>query len=729
MKATLFNIILLISCLSANAQFTKVNGFKGGNFAEVIYSDGTLYARNQSYNYNQLFKSTDMGNSWQDISTHSWILGYESGVTGLVKVGSKLFLCNAYSTNNGASWATHPAIPFGMEKACYSNGTIYAWKWVGNERKILRSLDTFNTYTYISAPSAPQDTGFNFKNMFVTTQGVAITTKGGVSHTTDRGNTWQNIPLPLTTYELSQLELLKVSGNEIYYKIANVDSVKISQDMGITWTGVYTRQADILDITKGAGNKYYAMTLYRPVMMVDLSVSRVLNEVTGNYTTMTGNSVIYSFKQKLTYANNALFMPTEGAGIIKLDLATNTYSLANNGLSCAGITVIGGNSNVTLAFKKNHNYERSINHGTTWTVDTAAANVIHHDYNQPVTSLLNFNNKIYMGANSFGNERAFVSSDNGQTWKAIPRGLDVQLGLYPGVMGLTVHQNKVFACANNGYVYRLDNDSVWIPTGRPSGSSVTSIVSNGNTLFAATDQAPGLSGSVFKSTDNGVTWTNSAGGTSFANVLSLAYSDGKLFAGDGSVGPHMSTDNGATWQWINNGLSPQNGTLRVTMNAMQAYKSKIYAVQNFGFERDSLYKLWYYDIAAAKWFCESCSQPNLNVVTAWVSDSTIYLGTDGDGVWVKKKQQTNSVSLFEKQNDDIAVYPNPSQAPLIGFKHFENYQGAVIMVVNNLGQTLHQEPLSAPVHQMKAVNIPDGLYYIRVVKEGHTVGFSKWLKY
>src|SRR5215217_3584857 len=111
MKTTLLNLILLISCLSANAQFTKVNSFKGGNIAEVIYSDGALYARNQSYNYNQLFKSTNMGSSWQDISTHFWVLGYESGVTGLVKVGSKLFLSGAYSANDGASWAIHPAIP------------------------------------------------------------------------------------------------------------------------------------------------------------------------------------------------------------------------------------------------------------------------------------------------------------------------------------------------------------------------------------------------------------------------------------------------------------------------------------------------------------------------------------------------------------------------------------------------------------------------------------------
>ena len=732
MKTALLCLALLMGCLSAQAQFTKVNGLKGGTIREVLYENGALYARNQGFTYNQLFKSTDLGATWQDISTHFWVLGYESGATNLVKVGNKLFLSNASSTNDGATWATHPTIPFGMEQTCFSNGTIYGWQWVSGERKILRSLDTFNTYSTITAPTAPRDTNFNFKAMFVTSQGVAITTKGGIFHTADRGNTWQHIPLPLTPYELTQLGILKLSGTDIYYTLANVDSIRISQDMGLTWTGVYTRQSAVTDITRGAGNKYYAIVRSQPIMGVDLSVSHTLDPLTGNYFQMAGNSPIYNFTQKLTYVSpNTLIMPTEGMGVVKLDLATTTYSLINNGLACSGITVIGGNNNVTLAFKKNFSYERSLDRGNTWLVDTTLANVIHRDYNLPVTTLFNYNNKLYLGANSVG-DRAYVTTDNAQSWKAINRGLDVlQGGVYPGIMGMTAHQNTVYACANNGYVYRLVNDTMWTATGRPSGNSVTSLASRGGSLFAATDQGPSIMGSIYKSADNGVTWTNSAGGVVFANVLSLAVStDGtKLFAGDGSIGPHMSTDNGDTWQWINNGLTPQNGNFRVTMNAMQAYKSRIYAVQNFGFVRDSLYKLWYYDIPQGKWFCESCSQPNLNIVNYWVTDSVIYLGTDGDGVWKKKNNyQATGISLFEKENDDIRLYPNPSQSPTLAFAHFENYEGATMVVLNTLGQALQEEVVRMPKQQLRSMALPDGIYYIRVVKDGRTLGFSKWVK-
>jgi formylglycine-generating enzyme required for sulfatase activity/photosystem II stability/assembly factor-like uncharacterized protein len=122
------------------------------------------------------------------------------------------------------------------------------------------------------------------------------------------------------------------------------------------------------------------------------------------------------------------------------------------------------------------------------------------------------------------------------------------------IWALAVCDGNVFAAA--GGVYRsTDNGITW--TEMNSDLGVYCLAAVGSNLFAGTD------GGVYLSTDDGVSWTVK-GLTSSSHIYSLAVIGTTLFAGSfGHV--YRSTDNGATWTGGQNGL-PYNDILELAAN-------------------------------------------------------------------------------------------------------------------------------------------------------------------
>jgi photosystem II stability/assembly factor-like uncharacterized protein len=78
---------------------------------------------------------------------------------------------------------------------------------------------------------------------------------------------------------------------------------------------------------------------------------------------------------------------------------------------------------------------------------------------------------------------------------------------------------------------------------------VYSFAVNGANLFAGTDSG------VFLSTDNGASWTAVSNGLVSAPVFSFAVNGTTLFALLAGAGVYRSTDNGSTWAAVNNGIT------------------------------------------------------------------------------------------------------------------------------------------------------------------------------
>lgn len=100
----------------------------------------------------------------------------------------------------------------------------------------------------------------------------------------------------------------------------------------------------------------------------------------------------------------------------------------------------------------------------------------------------------------------------------------------------------------------LFNEAVhaqWAKTAGPPGINVNTFFNSGSFLFAGTS-----SKGVFKSSDQGATWTAANSGLENATVLSLAKDQTYLYAGT-NTGVYRSSNNGATWIAANNGIETQ----------------------------------------------------------------------------------------------------------------------------------------------------------------------------
>ncbi len=118
---------------------------------------------------------------------------------------------------------------------------------------------------------------------------------------------------------------------------------------------------------------------------------------------------------------------------------------------------------------------------------------------------------------------------------------------------LSVSGETLFAGTLNNGVYRSTNNGVnWTEINNGiTIKQVWAIEVLGNTIFAGT-----TSGGIFKSVDNGNTWTlSNTGIPATAIIRAFAQFGTKLFATTNNSGVYISLDNGVTWAQHNSGIT------------------------------------------------------------------------------------------------------------------------------------------------------------------------------
>ena len=90
----------------------------------------------------------------------------------------------------------------------------------------------------------------------------------------------------------------------------------------------------------------------------------------------------------------------------------------------------------------------------------------------------------------------------------------------------------------------------WELCGGPYGGSIKCMTINGSNVFAGSDDH-----GVFLSSNNGASWSAVNNGLTNLHMYSFAVSGTNIFAGTSGGGIFLSTNNGTSWTAVNNGLT------------------------------------------------------------------------------------------------------------------------------------------------------------------------------
>ncbi|NLG19388.1 MAG: hypothetical protein GX556_18865 [Fibrobacter sp.] len=209
-------------------------------------------------------------------------------------------------------------------------------------------------------------------------------------------------------------------------------------------------------------------------------------------------------------------------------------------------------------------------------------------------------------------DRMFLTNDNGANWTLIG---SVDSGI--DVLSSVLLDDNLLAGTWEGLIKSPLSSISWdvaASTGMSENTAVWSIAKVNNTLFA------GGTGSLYKSSDNGLTWTELKSGISAnARITSITGNGETVFAGSDSSGVFMSTNGGTSWTAINSGLTDK----RISRIAVMG--NKLFAITLTGV---------FQSVNNGSSWNAAGSMPAGLVNCILVVNDKIFAGTDTGGVYI-----------------------------------------------------------------------------------------------
>lgn len=290
-------------------------------------------------------------------------------------------------------------------------------------------------------------------------------------------------------------------------------------------------------------------------------------------------------------------------------------------------------------------------------------------------------------------DRLFFSNDEGETWHG---GHTRQGGA--GALGFTA-AGTLLAGSTDGVIYRTEDEGVtWTTSSVPIANTPQHYCSGNVRSFVFNDQgdlfAGARCGGVFRSQDDGRTWQAMNNGLTDLRVSQMALTpNGDLYAGtEGSM--FRSQDNGENWTEISDGLA--DDLVRVTSIVFTA-EGEVYTMTYHG-KPDRVEHVYRFDSVQQRW-------DPLPDVSDGLSDLAIntrgylFAGTYGDGVYRSDVSLSpgSHPTAVEQVGEDIPQgfllaqnYPNPfnPQTRITFQQATEN--DIQLVVYNTLGQVVRR---------------------------------------
>jgi photosystem II stability/assembly factor-like uncharacterized protein len=681
-------IVMIGHAFFSNAQWQQTNGPHGGYVSCYANNDDEIYVGTQ---YGGVFRSTNNGESWT--ARNNGLRSYDINCIAMdndnLYVGTRLggFDGVHHSIDDGATWETYPNLWTSYEPSCIAasddnifvgtagGGNFFSHDagltWASSlsgvvpyqyystsqililEDKVLtiingrlyESLDGALTYSLLMDGFAE---GAFCSQIAKAGPNLFATTTGGFYTSTDGGNFWVDISAQLP--EPPNYMAMSTAESFIYITGGTTGLPYFSNNNGYDWLPVNTDW--------GTGmNSFYALANGKLLIQsgyyaADYSVfdSPQLHYTGDNGNTWADvtNEITSTWCLSMTAHGNDVYVGTQFTGMYKTTdegdnweaSPTPDYWVSLGTLATFGNTILASGDGGIL---------RSVDSGETWT-----------DCNQGLLSV-GVGNFAQVGTDIFAaNSLAvMVSTDDGQTWSVSNNGMEGQ-----NVSDIIAIDNILYAVSPTGVYKSVNFGNSWnlISIDLPSDLSLHKIGHIGNVLFVTSAN----SGTMYKSTDGGVSWT-SINLDIYEAPSSFAVHDNMLFvsvfANVSGSGVFMTNDLGETWTDVSEGLD------------------------------------------------------NNQVWDIIVNNGWAYVCTKGCGVYKRHISDFMPQNVTSKTQTDISIYPNPAN-DRITLSIPSRLIGNEAMITNELGQQVMTiGNITSTNFQVDCNSLAPGYYIMRIGSE------------
>jgi len=512
----------------------------------VINNSGHIFAGTEN---SGIFRSKDNGNSWTLVNgglTDFTVRALAINSAGRIFAGTyDGVFC---SDNNGDSWMRcgNNMIPEVEALAINSAGHIFAGSYRDG---VFRSTNNGNSWTRIN--TGLKNTSVNTIAINVSDHVFVGTDGGGVFRSTNNGDSWTQVNNGLTELVVESIAINK-SGAIFAGEFRSTNNGDSWINLGLNYhvlTLIINQSGHIFAGTEGGG-------VFRSMNNGD-SWSRVNTGVV--------NTAILALAIN---KNGHIFAGSYGDPVFRSTGNGNMWTLVDNGLSDPEVGALAINSlGHVFAGALERKIFRSEDNGASW-----------RQLNTPtMTSVLalaiNARDEIFAGtgddifAGTVGSG-IFRSTNNGNSWAQVNTGLTKT-----DVRALAINKSgHIFAGTDSGGVFRsTNNGNSWTRVGLTNLSVMALAINDSGHVFAGT-----LVEGIFRSKDNGISWEPVNRGLAKTDIRALAINKaGVIFAGASNKyiftgkfeggGIFRSENNGNSWTSIESGLT-NTSTLSLAIN-------------------------------------------------------------------------------------------------------------------------------------------------------------------
>ncbi len=401
--------------------------------------------------------------------------------------------------------------------------------------------------------NGPHDGVFN--DFAIIGTDVYAATNKGVFVSTNNGNSWT--------------KLSHIPSYSIYFDGTNLfagsmaGGVYISTDYGLNWTQTALQSETITTIARNGTDLF--------VGSWNGNIYHTNNN--GLSWTLMNNGSVFSSVHEIEFIGANIFATTSNGVFISSNSGAS-WTASNNGLLFdEAYSVVAYGSDIYVS--SFGGLYKSINNGANWNL---------------LTNSVTPNDMVFDGTDLLvcSNNGVFISSDFGINWTALNNGIfytwlnciavignDLYAGTAGGIYGrgvfvshdyglnwsttgviksevyaLYANDTMIFASVDTGGIFNSLNELEWNECYNGTYGRIQCFEKNGNDLYAGSSYGAGL----FHSTNNGGTWNLLNNGLTNGYVNAIAFIGSDIYLGTHG-GAYVSYNNGANWTIINNGLS------------------------------------------------------------------------------------------------------------------------------------------------------------------------------